>query len=425
MTSPPPDPSPDPPSDPPSDPPDPFDAQRFTTAVLDWFALHGRTELPWQQDPTPYRVWVSEIMLQQTQVATVIPYYERFTARFPTLASLATADVDAVLEHWSGLGYYARGRNLHATARACVEHHGGALPEEIDALVALPGIGRSTAGAILSLALGQHHAILDGNVKRVLARHRAVEGWPGGTRVLRQLWRLSERVTPQERAGPFNQAMMDLGATLCTRSRPACARCPVSVDCRARAEGAPTAYPHGKPKKAVPTRRAVLWWLRDGHGAVLLERRPPSGLWGGLWCLPVTLLPGETVPVRDSLPTGTNLLLDLALQAAARQAADAVRPATARAAPSAEAEIPGTVIARVEHAFSHFRLQAEVRLLDAAPCREASVAEEPEALWYNGGALPGGIAAPVSRLLDTQGEERLPIEIAAPSTPTTTSGEGA
>jgi len=413
---------------PPPEPPDtsgPFDAQRFTACVLDWFALHGRTELPWQQDPTPYRVWVSEIMLQQTQVATVIPYYERFMTRFPTLACLAMADIDVVLEHWSGLGYYARGRNLHATALACMERHGGALPDEIDALVALPGIGRSTAGAILSLALGQHHAILDGNVKRVLARHRAVDGWPGGTKVLERLWRLSERVTPHDRAGPFNQAMMDLGATLCTRSRPGCARCPVSVDCRALAQGAPTAYPHGKPKKTVPTRRAVFWWLRDERGGVLLERRPPSGLWGGLWCLPVTLLPGEAIPARDSLPTRTNLQLDLALQAAGRKAADAMEPATALTAPGTATDMPGTPIARVEHAFSHFRLQAEVRLLEAVSPAKGSVAEEPGTLWYNGGPLPGGIAAPVSRLLDTLGEEWLPIEIAAFPAPITTSGEGA
>ena len=389
--------------------PDRFDTTRFTDAILDWFELHGRTELPWQQDATPYRVWVSEIMLQQTQVATVIPYYERFMARFPTLGSLAEADIDAVLEHWSGLGYYARGRNLHAAAIACAQQHGGRLPDDIDALVALPGIGRSTAGAILSLSLGQHHAILDGNVKRVLARHRAVDGWPGRSGVLKRLWSVSESVTPVDQAGPFNQAMMDLGATLCTRARPACPRCPVSIDCQALAEGTPTAYPHKKPKVDVPTRRAVFWWLRDEHGAVLLERRPPSGLWGGLWCLPITLLPGETIPPRDTLPTRANLRLDLALQQAASHQAEALKPASV--SPFAEPVVPGTPIARVEHVFSHFRLHAEVRLLPVVHPEDTAM-EEPEALWYNGQPVPGGVATPVTRLLDTLGEDQLPIPVA-------------
>jgi len=395
------------------DRPDRFDVPRFTDAVLDWFELHGRTELPWQQDTTPYRVWVSEIMLQQTQVATVIPYYERFMTRFPTLRSLAEADIDAVLEHWSGLGYYARGRNLHATAVTCLERHGGELPDDIEALVELPGIGRSTAGAILSLALGQHHAILDGNVKRVLARHRAVPGWPGRSAVLKRLWSLSEQVTPRDQAGPFNQAMMDLGATLCTRSRPACARCPISIDCAALAEGRPSAYPHKKPKVDTPTRRAVFWWLRDERGAVLLERRPPSGLWGGLWCLPITLLPGESIPPRDSLPTLANVRLDLALQHAERLAAGDMPPASAR--PHGPPTLPGTPIARVEHVFSHFRLHAEVRLLAAVPLGnviEDARDEEPGVLWYNGQPVPGGVATPVTRLLDTLGEDQLPIGVA-------------
>jgi len=232
------------------------DAQLFAERVLQWYDAHGRKHLPWQQTPTPYRVWVSEIMLQQTQVATVIPYYERFMASFPTLAELAAAPIDAVLAHWSGLGYYARARNLHACAVKVVADYAGELPTDIDALVALPGIGRSTAGAILSLSLGQHQPILDGNVKRVL-----------------QLWALSESLTPATRTANFNQAMMDLGAMVCTRSRPQCAECPLSSTCQGLATGSPTNYPGKKPKKAIPVRQTVMLALHDsgqrraGYGA--------------------------------------------------------------------------------------------------------------------------------------------------------------
>ena len=203
----------------------------FAARLLAWFDVHGRHDLPWQRPGDPYAVWISEIMLQQTQVATVIPYYQRFMARFPDLTSLAAASEDEVLAHWSGLGYYARARNLHRAARQAASEHGGRLPEDIDTLQTLPGIGRSTAGAILSLALGQRHAILDGNVKRVLARHHAVPGWPGRAAVARTLWSLAEALTPGERVAEYNQAMMDLGATVCTRSRPACERCPRAGCC--------------------------------------------------------------------------------------------------------------------------------------------------------------------------------------------------
>ena len=258
----------------------------FAERLLAWFADHGRHDLPWQRDPSPYGVWVSEIMLQQTQVATVIPYYERFMARFPDLAALAEAPLDEVLAHWSGLGYYARARNLHRAARQAMAEHGGRLPETIDALQALPGIGRSTAGAILSLALGQRHPILDGNVKRVLARHAAVAGWPGKAAVQRTLWELAEARTPRRRVADYNQAMMDLGATLCTRARPACERCPVAADCRAREQGLQTDYPGPRPRRELPERQVQMLLVRDPQGRVLLERRPPQGVWGGLWCLP-------------------------------------------------------------------------------------------------------------------------------------------
>ena len=209
----------------------------FSRLVLEWFDQHGRKDLPWQREVTPYRVWVSEIMLQQTQVSTVIPYFERFMGRFPTVQVLAAAPLDEVLHHWSGLGYYARARNLHRAAKLVAGEYAGQFPAELEVLQQLPGIGRSTAGAILSLAMGQWAPILDGNVKRVLARHHAVAGWPGQAAVLQRLWQLSEVHTPRDRVGAYNQAMMDLGATLCTRSRPRCSDCPVASSC-------PVSYTH-------------------------------------------------------------------------------------------------------------------------------------------------------------------------------------
>ncbi len=214
-------------------------SDRIAGPLLDWFDRAGRRDLPWQRDPTPYRVWVSEIMLQQTQVAVVIRYFERFMTRLPTLAHLADAPADVVLALWSGLGYYARARNLHRAAALIQERHGGRFPTDLTQVQALPGIGRSTAGAILSLALGQRHPILDGNVKRVLARRFGVDGWPGQASVLSELWRLAERHTPSERVGAYNQAMMDLGATLCTRSAPRCGTCPLAIGLRRPARGPP------------------------------------------------------------------------------------------------------------------------------------------------------------------------------------------
>ncbi len=260
-------------------PVDPF-AQR----LLAWFDRHGRHDLPWQQQRTPYRVWVSEIMLQQTQVATVIPYFERFMQRFPELASLAAAELDEVLALWSGLGYYSRARNLHAAACQAMAMH-GALPETLDELMALPGIGRSTAGAILAQALDQRQPILDGNVKRVLARYHAVAGWPGRSPVQKRLWELAEAHTPTRRVADYTQAIMDLGATVCGR-RPACESCPVADGCIANAEGSQADHPAPKPAKSLPQRRTIMLLLEDTEGRLLLERRPPTGVWGGLWSLP-------------------------------------------------------------------------------------------------------------------------------------------
>ena len=262
------------------------EARRFCRRLLAWFDRHGRKDLPWQQPRTPYRVWVSEIMLQQTQVATVIPYFERFMERFPDLQALARAPIDEVLHLWSGLGYYARARNLHRCAALVMERHAGALPEELPGLESLPGIGRSTAGAIRSLGQAGVAPILDGNVKRVLARYYAVEGWPGNSVVLKRLWALSEALTPRERCADYNQAMMDLGALVCLRNRPACHVCPLKADCRGYAQGNPTAYPGKKPKKRIPVKSTRMMVLHDGKGRILLQKRPPSGVWGGLWSLP-------------------------------------------------------------------------------------------------------------------------------------------
>ncbi|SDK11053.1 A/G-specific DNA-adenine glycosylase [Ferrimonas sediminum] len=257
----------------------------FSERVIEWYQLAGRKTLPWQQQKSPYRVWISEIMLQQTQVTTVIPYYLRFMQRFPNIESLAQAPVDDVLHHWTGLGYYARARNLHAAAKRIQAEHQGQFPTDIEQVMALPGIGRSTAGAVLSLSLGQIHPILDGNVKRVLARHRAIGGWPGKKAVENSLWQTSEQFTPTEGIHAYNQAMMDLGAMICTRSKPDCQQCPLNQDCRAYLANTIAEYPGKKPKKDKPEKHCLqLILIHDNR--VLLQQRPPSGIWGGLWCFP-------------------------------------------------------------------------------------------------------------------------------------------
>jgi len=264
-------------------------ADTYAHRLLAWFDRHGRHDLPWQHPRTPYRVWLSEIMLQQTQVATVIPYFERFLQHFPTLPDLAAADEDAVMAQWAGLGYYARARNLHAAARRCVELHGGELPRDFDALHALPGIGRSTAGAILAQAWNDRFPILDGNVKRVLARFHGVEGFPGLPAVEKQLWQLAQahvQTVPADRLADYTQAQMDFGATLCTRGKPACVLCPVSGDCVALREGRTDVLPTPKPSKVIPERSAVFLLLRNARGELLLHKRPPVGIWASLWSLP-------------------------------------------------------------------------------------------------------------------------------------------
>ncbi len=339
----------------------------FARRLLDWYDRHGRHDLPWQRDPTPYRVWVSEIMLQQTQVTTVIPYYERFMARFPTVEALAAAPVDDVLALWSGLGYYARARNLHRAAVEVTETHDGVFPRDIEALMALPGIGRSTAGAILALACGQRHPILDGNVKRVLARYHAVEGWPGRSAVATELWRLAESHTPRQRVADYTQAVMDLGATVCTRSRPRCAECPQARDCRALALGRPTDFPGRRPRPRERRLRTAQFAIAWDGAAVLLERRPPSGIWGGLWSLP------EMGAAEDPGAWSRRRL---------------------GAAP-ASVERWETL----QHSFTHFDLAIEPVLI-RFPSRPAAVADGDDHRWYDvAGDAEVGLPAPVSRLL--------------------------
>ncbi len=260
----------------------------FAKRLLSWFDQHGRKNLPWQLDRTPYRVWISEVMLQQTQVATVLPYFERFMARFPAVHELAAASSDEVMKHWAGLGYYARARNLHACAKQVSQEYAGIFPGTVEALQALPGIGRSTAGAIVAQALGKRAIILDGNVKRVLARYRMIPGWTGTTAVQKELWQLAEELTPDFRLADYTQAIMDLGSMVCRRKNPGCKDCPVRLGCQAYQAGLTDQYPEKKPRKPVPEREIYLLvcYPFDEPHRVLIEKRPPSGIWGGLWSLP-------------------------------------------------------------------------------------------------------------------------------------------
>ena len=258
----------------------------FSKSLLSWFKQHGRHDLPWQQPREAYRVWLSEIMLQQTQVQTVIPYFERFIQAFPDLSALAKAQQDEVLHHWTGLGYYARARNLHKTAQILVEQYAAEFPQDYNSLLALPGIGPSTAAAILAQAFNLPNAILDGNVKRVLTRFHAISGWPGKKEIENQLWALSRQHTPDHSAADYTQAIMDLGATVCTRSKPDCKNCPIRSDCSAYQQGNPCAYPTPKKRSSLPVRKTTMLLLQKTNGAVLLQQRPAQGIWGNLWSLP-------------------------------------------------------------------------------------------------------------------------------------------
>lgn len=257
----------------------------FANRLIAWQKIHGRHDLPWQKTLDPYAIWVSEIMLQQTQVAAVIDYYGRFMQRFPTIANLARAEQEQVLQLWSGLGYYSRARNLHNAAQMIMDEYAGQFPQEFEAIQSLPGIGRSTAAAIASFAFNEPRAILDGNVKRVFARHFLVEGWPGTPKVEKQLWALAEDLLPEENIMAYTQGLMDLGATLCTRNKPRCDECPLNKTCLAYKRQRVNELPTSKPRKTIPEKQTVMLLLRNGN-EVMLEKRPPSGIWGGLWSLP-------------------------------------------------------------------------------------------------------------------------------------------
>lgn len=342
-------------------------------ALLDWHARAGRHDLPWQLNRTAYRVWVSEIMLQQTQVATVIPYYERFLSRFPDALTLAGAPLDEVLHLWSGLGYYARARNLHGAAQRVREEHGGEFPLTFAEVAGLPGIGRSTAGAILALTLGTRFPILDGNVRRVLARYFGVAGRTSDRAPTQRLWELSERCTPQAAVQRYTQAIMDLGATVCLRRRPLCVHCPLAQGCVARRSGRQHELPAPRRGRARRARRVFMVVALNETGGVLLERRPESGVWGGLWCPP-----------------------EFATATAARAF---VRKALG------SASLPPQALAEVEHAFTHFDLLIAPLLVH---CTGGDAVEEGTSLWYNTRAPARiGLPAPISALLARLSEASL------------------
>lgn len=341
-----------------------------SSLLLDWFDRHGRKDLPWQHNITPYRVWVSEIMLQQTQVSTVIPYYLRFMERFPTLPPLAQADTDEVLSLWTGLGYYARARNLHKAAQVIMTAHGGEFPASVEQMAALPGIGRSTAGAILAISRQIRAPILDGNVKRVLARLHRVTGWTGSPATEKTLWELAERYTPQERLPDYTQAIMDLGATVCTRSRPTCSLCPFERICDARLHLEQDLYPQPKPGKAVPE-KSVKMLIATCGDKLLLVKRPPTGIWGGLWSFPEFATESKTPDMLESL----------GLKASGKAQS----------------------LAGFRHTFSHFHLDISPVLVRVTATGQA-VAEGGGAWYKRADAQQLGLPAPVVKLLATIGE---------------------
>ena len=342
----------------------------LAAGLLPWFEKRGRRHLPWQSDPTPYRVWISEVMLQQTQVDTVAPYFARFIGRFPDVGTLAAASLDDVLHLWSGLGYYARARNLHRAAQEIIARHGGSLPETLPELMALPGIGRSTGGAILALAHRQRHPILDGNVKRVLARVFCVREWPGTADSSARLWRLAELCTPDGRIAEYTQAIMDLGATVCTRANPSCDRCPLAASCGALAAGCVGQLPARRPRAAVRRlRRTHLVFVLQNGAEVLLHQRAPQGIWGGLWAPP-------------EFPDAA---------AARKWCASAFD-----VAPSAMRRLP-----TLRHTFTHFDLDIVPWAL-VLPRESARVEQSPASLWYKYRSPASiGLAAPIRKLIGT------------------------
>lgn len=340
-------------------------ATGFAAKVMAWQKRYGRHDLPWQGTRDPYAIWLAEVMLQQTQVATVIPYYLRFLARYPDAAALAAAALDDVLRLWSGLGYYSRARNLHRAAQAIAREHAGRFPRRLDEVAALPGVGRSTAAAICVFAFGKRHAILDGNVKRVLARYRGIKGYGGDPKVADRLWREAQRLLPRRNVETYTQGLMDLGAGVCVRGTPRCAVCPVHRACIAHQRGWTGKLPAPRPHKRLPHKRATMLVLARA-GEVLLEKRPPSGIWGGLWCLP-EFRPGIDVEAHCLKRFGVHVI---------------------------EVE----ALPRIAHGFTHFKL--DIRPLRLRVSALAPEAPEPGVIWLPlEEARSAAIPAPVRRIL--------------------------
>ncbi len=341
----------------------------FSDLLLTWFDTHGRHDLPWQHPRTPYRVWLSEIMLQQTQVATVIPYFEKFLRRCPDLKSLANAELDDVVALWAGLGYYTRARNLHRTAQICMEIHQGQLPITLDELVALPGIGRSTAAAILSQAHDLPFAILDGNVKRTLTRYYGISGWPRTTSVEKELWELSEQCVPKKRNADYTQAIMDLGATVCTRSKPRCTECPLNKKCLAFIENRVAELPQKRPAKKIPTRHTVMLVLLNNKNEVLLSRRPAKGVWSGMWSLP------EINDLDEARPLLQQLVKNI--------------------------DSPNSALPEFQHTFSHYHLMIKPYCWRDLQARHR-IADNDSTRWQAVSKLDSvGLPAPVKKLLES------------------------
>ncbi len=343
---------------------------QFQKKILTWFDSHGRKTLPWQKNKTPYRVWISEVMLQQTQVSTVIPYFERFMQRFPTIELLAQAEEDEVLHYWTGLGYYSRARNLHASAKKIVGDLAGEFPATLIDLEKLPGIGRSTAGAILAIAFQQKATILDGNVKRVLTRFSGITEWPGENSTLEKLWHTAELLTPEKKIADYTQAMMDLGATVCVRGKPQCEKCPLIKHCIAHQLGIEKDLPKSKPKKELPIKQVTLLILQNNH-KILLQKRPSAGIWGGLWSLPEITGFAET---REILTVCDKQFKCKAQNIFLRQ--------------------------RFRHTFSHYHLDILPVLIETQ-MKPGKIMDSEQQIWYNLNASQTiGLPAPIKKILE-------------------------
>ncbi|MEM9243655.1 MAG: A/G-specific adenine glycosylase [Pseudomonadota bacterium] len=344
--------------------------QQFQQTVLAWYDQFGRKHLPWQKNKTAYKVWISEVMLQQTQVGTVIPYFERFMRHFPQVSDLAAADLDEVLHLWTGLGYYSRARNLHRAARMLMTEFAGKFPDNRDALQKLPGIGRSTAAAILSLAFNQPAAILDGNVKRLLSRYCGISDPINDSKTEKQLWTLAEQFVPRQRVADYTQVLMDLGAMICVRRQPLCSACPIATTCVAFQTGQQQQIPYKKPRKKLPTRTTIMLVLQGPQQQILLQKRPMTGIWGGLWSFPEyqNEFDGDIALFCQQHFAVTPMLIE---------------PLTA-----------------FRHTFSHFHLQVTPLLIKIDQLPTQIMASE-TMLWYDSSNKQTiGLPQPVKRLLE-------------------------